>query len=304
MLIACDCALELSKLNGFKPLKDGSQSGKLFLHNGIGAGKMQGVLVGPPSHSHGARWEYVIMGDPIRQLAEAEAEASAGETLVSPEAWSLVASEADGAVLRSRNVKLHSIKAMAGKEQDRFRRGKELYRAVRPAILRSLCGTKAEEEETVRKLQPFIPGAVAKQFAEIEGGQIQQAWAGSVRKVSTVFIVIKRADAPHFEDGSVDPEAFLPWLQSVCQTYLQALYRYEGTLSRLQIDDKGIVLKAVFGLPPLTHENDAARAVLTAKCIVDELQRSQIDACAGVATGVIFCGVRPAGTGACASVAI
>ena len=37
------------------------------------------------------------------------------------------------------------------------------------------------------------------------------------------------------------------------------------------MDDKGSTLLAVFGLPPLAHENDATRAVLSSLLICEKL---------------------------------
>ncbi len=38
--------------------------------------------------------------------------------------------------------------------------------------------------------------------------------------------------------------------------------RYEGTVSRFQIDDKGTVLKIVFGFPLMAHEDDPVRSLI------------------------------------------
>jgi ABC-type oligopeptide transport system substrate-binding subunit/class 3 adenylate cyclase len=53
---------------------------------GIGAGEVLATQVGGVS----GRWEYVIAGDPVRQVAEAEKHAERGEIILSPEAASLI----------------------------------------------------------------------------------------------------------------------------------------------------------------------------------------------------------------------
>ena len=60
-------------------------------HLGVGAGKTSGFRVG-----HKDRWEFLIAGDPMRQVTEAEALAKFGETIVSPEAWALVSQTCQG----------------------------------------------------------------------------------------------------------------------------------------------------------------------------------------------------------------
>ena len=47
-------------------------------------------------------------------------------------------------------------------------------------------------------------------------------------------------------------------------------YTNAGTFEFL-MDDKGSTLLAVFGLPPLAHENDATRAVLSSLLICEKL---------------------------------
>jgi hypothetical protein len=57
----------------------------LRLHCGIGAGSMYGYTVGAEG-----RWEYLVAGDPLRQIGEAESEATQGQVIVAPEAWALI----------------------------------------------------------------------------------------------------------------------------------------------------------------------------------------------------------------------
>ena len=53
---------------------------------GIGAGMIIGMQVGGVLN----RWEYVIAGDPLRQVAEAEHRAERGDIILSPEAEALI----------------------------------------------------------------------------------------------------------------------------------------------------------------------------------------------------------------------
>lgn len=49
---------------------------------------MYGYLVGAED-----RWEYLVAGDPLRQIGEAEPEAKQGEVILSPEAWGLTSTD-------------------------------------------------------------------------------------------------------------------------------------------------------------------------------------------------------------------
>lgn len=55
----------------------------LKLHMGIGCGQLTAVHVGGVFR----RWEYILAGPPMAQIAVAEPQARPGETVVSPEAW-------------------------------------------------------------------------------------------------------------------------------------------------------------------------------------------------------------------------
>lgn len=75
----------------------------------------------------------------------------------------------------------------------------------------------------------------------------------------------------------------------------RSIYKYEGSLNKFLVDDKGSTLLAVLGLPPLSHEDDPERAVLTAISLADELHKLGMECYIGVTTGVAFCG--PVGSG-------
>jgi len=51
--------------------------------------------------------------------------------------------------------------------------------------------------------------------------------------------------------------------QDAFMTVQDSVYMYEGTINKFLVDDKGSTLIAVFGLPPLAHENDASRGMIS-----------------------------------------
>jgi adenylate cyclase 10 len=60
----------------------------------------------------------------------------------------------------------------------------------------------------------------------------------------------------------------LDTLQKAVKLMQNAIYNTEGTLRQFIIDDKGSVLIAAFGLPPLSHEDDPARALRSVFSII------------------------------------
>lgn len=71
------CALEqIQRMHNW----DTQEGVRLQLHLGLGAGSVTGVDLG-----NQFRREYVVAGDPLKQLSEAEQQAHAGQLVVSPE---------------------------------------------------------------------------------------------------------------------------------------------------------------------------------------------------------------------------
>ena len=100
---ACQCALAMQeKLDNY----EASPGIFLRLHTGVGAGNVYGLHVGGVSE----RWEFLIAGYPILQIASAEGESKSGECFLSAEAWTLVAGRCEGTISEATgNVLLHRV---------------------------------------------------------------------------------------------------------------------------------------------------------------------------------------------------
>jgi class 3 adenylate cyclase/tetratricopeptide (TPR) repeat protein len=80
-------------------------------------------------------------------------------------------------------------------------------------------------------------------------------------------------------------------LHEVVRAIQKTVSRFDGTVYQLLEDDKGIAALAAFGLPGVSHADDAARAVRAAQIVVAELMGLGLRPSLGVATGRLFCGV-------------
>lgn len=70
------------------------------------------------------------------------------------------------------------------------------------------------------------------------------------------------------------------------------IYRLQGSLNKLVMDDKGSTLICLWGLLPFAHEDDAARALLTGFNIIKVLNQKEGVYCnIGVSSGECFSGV-------------
>lgn len=135
------------------------------------------------------------------------------------------------------------------------------------------------------------------------------AWRGEIRRCAVVFLDARLPEIREdvfderrddvFEtsvqnDIQNDPKGSsdsLRHAQTAVATTQRVLKTHGGALRQFLVDDKGSVAIAVFGLPSMSHADDAARAVAFAAETIDALEtRGLPGARAGVATGDAFCG--------------
>jgi class 3 adenylate cyclase/tetratricopeptide (TPR) repeat protein len=126
-------------------------------------------------------------------------------------------------------------------------------------------------------LRGFIPGALRAWI-----GEELQEWLAELRPMSLLFIGVSGLDY-------TAPDA-LERLQAFLTTSQAVIYRYEGSLNKLAVDDKGTVLLAMFGAPPLAHADDAARAAQAARDLLVMAEAQGLAMAIGVATGPVFAG--------------
>ncbi len=193
------------------------------------------------------RWEYVVAGDPLRQVAEGEHAAGPGETILSPETAAVLADLETPSTLPPRPLTAPQIAP-----------GLDLRAAA--AALRG-----------------FIPGAMRAWL-----GHGLQEWRAELRPMSVLFIGVRGLDY-------AAPNA-LERLQIFLTSAQEAIYRYEGSINKLAVDDKGTILLAMFGAPPLAHADDAARAAQAARDLLVMAEAQGLAMAIGVATGPVFAG--------------
>ena len=64
------------------------------------------------------------------------------------------------------------------------------------------------------------------------------------------------------ELSSADTDAGMSKIQKIVTEVQKQVYRMQGSVNKLLMDDKGSTLICLWGLLPLAHEDDAARAML------------------------------------------
>ena len=202
----------------------------------------------------GDRWELMPVGSPIDDVARAERLAPAGAVAIAAPAWELVRARCSGSELEDGVVELASV-----------------HRPVGPMPAASLIAPDPPDE----LLAPFVPLPVRRR--QIAAGT---EWLQEKRRVTVVMTNLATAA----DDGDLE-------LRHLgVRAFQRVMARFEGA-AKLLVDNKGVTLSGVFGLPPRAHPDDARRAVTAAETIRRELEDIGLLCTIGVATGRAFCGI-------------
>ncbi|GAB5365332.1 hypothetical protein AAMO2058_001048700 [Amorphochlora amoebiformis] len=273
---AGQCALQIkTQCQGFKIDVEG-----LTLHLnvkvGIGVGKISILHVGGIFN----RLEYVPTGEALSQSFHAEHQANAlrdeKQVVMSPEAYKLV-----------KDI----FHAKGTKEPDKL--GKHYYyiqnctQEVRKTSLRHIMSDilqGLDEEFVNKRVFQYEPAAVRPYVENFE-----ETWAAESRDLTVLFVNLGISEK-QLENLSTKTD--LDWVHRILSTVQMVVYKYEGSINKFLMDDKGSTLIAVFGLPPLAHEDDPLRALFAAMEICTELRETEnLYPSIGVTTGVAFCGI-------------
>lgn len=262
----------------------------MAMHIGVGFGDLALLQVGGLL----GRWEYCVAGKALDQIAIAVPLASPGESVFSPEAR---------AICGNAFVFEDVVGAEAANDE-------ETEKLMTPfGKLVALSDGDVPEEDSphalpwwsdirdgnvdLRLLKRYVPSAIAMRLACSPKAE-SVTYPEEMRRVSVIFLTISgldpsedtaRSDRPGRLCGSRRAQLLIRLMQ-------RSVYALEGSVNKFLVDDKGVLLLVVFGLPPLIHfTDDPIRAVLCGMRLVDTLKDEGLQGCAGIATGQCWCGV-------------
>ncbi|MEW6404702.1 MAG: AAA family ATPase [Chloroflexota bacterium] len=208
------------------------------------------------------RWEFLVTGLPLVELGLANGFAQAGDVLIAPSAWEIIRADCVGTA-----IEFHL--------KDGTRPGARLERLNSPAPLLKRDALPDLPVESEASLKAYIPGAIINRLSAGHSG-----WIAELRKVTVLFINLP----------DVDEHTSLETAQTIARLIQRAVYRFEGSLNKINVDDKGITLVAALGLPPFSHENDPLRGVQAALMMRDELNDLGVRSYIGITSGRLFAG--------------
>ncbi|MCE9600483.1 MAG: adenylate/guanylate cyclase domain-containing protein [Spirochaetia bacterium] len=199
------------------------------------------------------RWELLIAGAPMGDAGKAGTLADPGEVVLSPAASAIMEQAGEGRRITGLRLKVAT--------PDPATLPGPLHRTDVPA--------GAQDAFNV-----YIPRAIL--VDESSGPQAE------LRPLTVLFCKVK--------DFKYTKETALSDVQIIMLIMQECIYRHEGSINRFGVDEKGAILLAAFGLPPLVHDNDPERGVLAALDIRRALRSISRNASVGVASGRAFCG--------------
>jgi class 3 adenylate cyclase/tetratricopeptide (TPR) repeat protein len=251
---AAECALKVrEKLTNYK-----AEDQNLYLKLAVSMGSITSAHVGGVFN----RWEFLLTGNPLVEVGIANTLAKAGEILVTPSAWRLIRNDS---IAEPIEFELKETIAQGGR----------LNGLNKPSSIFNTPKSPIIPGGVENSLRPYIPGAIINRLT---AGQT--AWIAELRRVTVLFINLP----------DLDQHTDLDLSQKIARLLQDSVYRYEGSINKINVDDKGITLVAALGLPPFSHEDDPARGVQAALRIRRELKTLNVRSFIGVATGRIFCG--------------
>jgi class 3 adenylate cyclase len=199
-------------------------------------------------------WQILVAGELLGQVTAAEGQAEPGQVILSAEAWALVREACEGQVLSGSGARLAGVRAPQ----------------PLPALVRAPLSSEADAA-----LRAYVPGAILSRLVAGQTG-----WLAELRRVTVLFVHLP----------TLNHTTPLGQAQDVIRALQTALYKYEGSVDKLSIDEKGVSLVAALGLPPLAHEDDAVRGAQAALEMRRELNKLNWPGAIGVTTGRAFCG--------------
>ena len=249
-----ECAIKIrERLVNYK-IEDST----LYLKLAVSTGEIGQVHVGGVFN----RWEFMLTGAPLVELGIANRLAGAGEILLTPSAWKLIRNDCKA---EPTEFEMQNAIAQAGR----------LESLTRSSAVSALKPSLPIPDEAQQSLRAYIPGAIINRLT---AGQV--GWIAELRRVTVLFINLP----------DVNQQTELETAQNIARLIQQSVYRYEGSINKINVDDKGITIVAALGLPPFSHEDDPARGVQAALMIRKELTRLHVRSMIGITTGRIFCG--------------
>ena len=267
----------------------------------IGVGHIVGIHVGDDA----LRREYLILGDPIEQVAAAEEVATKGEVVASPQALKILSNFVTWRQSFDQTLTDDKPKCIA-ERQDRFYDIHEKFLGMRDTVLfdepdnilhRCEDLHTSELRSLKRMLSLYVHEVVVNDENEsqtqvsLRGSDIDKHLSQAELRNVFVAFISPMIDYKLTGDDKKDRQLF-HLLNDIMKLTTRTLHKLGGHLRQFIIDDKGICLICTFGLRNSTFPNMISqRALPLTRSIYDALQELGIKSKIGATFGRAYCGV-------------
>ena len=210
---------------------------------------------------HGGRCEYFAAGPALRECFDAGEVATKGDVIVSQAVWSEVKDVCQGTGLED---EFYSLKSM----EKTFRK-KSVNRMKRAEL----------SKDALQSLRSYAPPVLlSAQSLEASLKLSVRSWTVSVIQASVLFVNL--GIGSFMDTIALDCEK----IHTAVVTVQRIVQTLQGCIHRFTVDDKGCVMKVVFGAQ-LPHEDQPYRALLAAMDLRHALSLQGIQPAVGVASG-------------------
>jgi len=294
--------------------RNSSSESMLNVHCGVGAGNLVGLHVGDYKEGQEEdaielRREFLLLGEPIDQVAKAADRAADGEVLASPQALlslGLVCDLTDDqrfaeepVLIASRNQSY--LKYDVGMDDIPEHTAMQPYESLRMHC-KSLNHAALQRLNLQMALyvHPVIREDELALSAAIQAGKISQPTEtlesrhraeAELRSVYTMFIT--PIITPRITGVKDVDEELYTTLGNIMHVTSRELDRYSGHLRQFIVDDKGVVLIATFGLRGSTFPNMVENNCLPATFAIHRALKHElkVENRIGATFGKVYCGV-------------
>lgn len=322
-LTACLCGRELLLSCGSYRTYHGETEINLSLHCGVGVADVTCYWVGKAS-----RWEFLITGDTLKQIASTEPEANSGEIVISPETYELVKQHLAATSTPKGNYLLTTeITTLSHQHHPDEARSSFIGSDSRRLSL--LSTNRLNYNYNTMDPIKGLSDHPTLQFDKMRG--IATSFLGLYKKSDPASLVLLSSHQrmgrglKYYVHKSARPRLRqldhtkefemaelrevvtifinitgleddfrmqrLEMIQKVMSIIVESHMVYGGTLRQFVVDDKGCVAIGALGVPHHTYEDNGVRAVNIANMIRNKMQSLGKNCSIGISAGRTFCGL-------------
>lgn len=216
---------------------------------------------------------FVVTGTPLVEMFASISEAGADEVIVSPAFKDEVL-----ATQLHRRMEIELEETPSG----RFK-----LRVLRTYVVHDPIFPRSEfklDKGTADVAKSFVPSLVAQ---VIGGYELDQCFT-ELRRVSSLFL---RLDS--YDEAADDSP---PYLHEFFGTLQRTLQETGGFMRQFLMDDKGLIMIAMWGVPSHSYANNALKALECGLLAKSRCHEIGLAVSIGISTGLIFCGIVGADT--------